>query len=222
MGYELLSTGGTKKFLEENGVSITAVDEITKFPEILGGRVKTLHPLVHGGLLAKHDDAEHQSEMAENGISPIDIVCVNLYPFRETISKPDVSVEDAIENIDIGGPTMLRSAAKNHAYVTVIVDSEDYAIVTSELRDQNATTPETRCRLAANVVRHTAAYDSYISNYLADLTGEEYPDQLTLAYELQQPLRYGENPHQKAAFYRSPLGSDFSIASAEQLHGKEL
>jgi len=222
MDYEILSTGGTKRFLEENGVSITAVDEITKFPEILGGRVKTLHPLVHGGLLAKHDDAQHQSEMAENGISPIDIVCVNLYPFRETISKPDVSVEDAIENIDIGGPTMLRSAAKNHAYVTVIVDSEDYAIVTSELRDQNATTPETRRRLAAKVFRHTAAYDSYISNYLTDLTGEEYPDQLTLTYELQQPLRYGENPHQKAAFYRSPLGSDFSIASAEQLHGKEL
>lgn len=222
MDYEILSTGGTKRFLEENGVSITAVDEITKFPEILGGRVKTLHPLVHGGLLAKHDDAQHQSEMAENGISPIDIVCVNLYPFRETISKPNVSVEDAIENIDIGGPTMLRSAAKNHAYVTVIVDSEDYAIVTSELRDQNATTPETRRRLAAKVFRHTAAYDSYISNYLTDLTGEEYPDQLTLTYELQQPLRYGENPHQKAAFYRSPLGSDFSIASAEQLHGKEL
>lgn len=222
MDYEILSTGGTKRFLEENGVSITAVDEITKFPEILGGRVKTLHPLVHGGLLAKHDDDQHQSEMAENGISPIDIVCVNLYPFRETISKPDVTVEDAIENIDIGGPTMLRSAAKNHAYVTVIVDSEDYAIVTSELRDQNATTPETRRRLAAKVFRHTAAYDSYISNYLTDLTGEEYPDQLTLTYELQQPLRYGENPHQKAAFYRSPLGSDFSIASAEQLHGKEL
>jgi phosphoribosylaminoimidazolecarboxamide formyltransferase/IMP cyclohydrolase len=222
MDYEILSTGGTKRFLEENGVSITAVDEITKFPEILGGRVKTLHPLVHGGLLAKHDDAKHQSEMAENGISPIDIVCVNLYPFRETISKPDVTVEDAIENIDIGGPTMLRSAAKNHAYVTVIVDSEDYEGVVSELRSQSSTTPETRRRLAAKVFRHTAAYDSYISNYLTDLTGEEYPDQLTLTYELQQPLRYGENPHQKAAFYRSPLGSDFSIANAKQLHGKEL
>lgn len=222
MGYELLSTGGTKKFLEENGVSITAVDEITKFPEILGGRVKTLHPLVHGGLLAKHDDAEHQSQMAENGISPIDIVCVNLYPFRETIAKPDVTVEDAIENIDIGGPTMLRSAAKNHAYVTVIVDAVDYDAVLAELHNGQATTPETRRRLAAKVFRHTAAYDSYISNYLTDLTGEEYPDQLTLTYELSQTLRYGENPHQKAAFYRSPLGSDFSIANANQLHGKEL
>src|SRR5690606_36064411 len=141
----------------------------TKFPEILGGRVKTLHPLVHGGLLAKHDDATHQSEMAENGISPIDIVCVNLYPFRETISKPDVTVDDAIENIDIGGPTMLRSAAKNHAYVTVIVDSEDYAVVLNELQsEQNATAPETRRRLAAKVFRHTAAYDSYISTYLTE------------------------------------------------------
>ena len=222
MGYELLSTGGTKKFLEENGVSITAVDEVTKFPEILGGRVKTLHPLVHGGLLAKHDDAEHQSQMAENGISPIDIVCVNLYPFRETIAKPDVTVDDAIENIDIGGPTMLRSAAKNHAYVTVIVDATDYPAVLTELHKDRATTLETRRRLAAKVFRHTAAYDSYISNYLTDLTGEEYPDQLTLTYELSQTLRYGENPHQKAAFYRSPLGSDFSIANANQLHGKEL
>ena len=222
MGYELLSTGGTKKFLEENGVSITAVDEITKFPEILGGRVKTLHPLVHGGLLAKHDDAEHQSQMAENGISPIDIVCVNLYPFRETIVKPDVTVDVAIENIDIGGPTMLRSAAKNHAYVTVIVDAADYTEVLTELHNGQATLPETRRRLAAKVFRHTAAYDSYISNYLTDLTGEEYPEQLTLTYELSQTLRYGENPHQKAAFYRSPLGSDFSIANAHQVHGKEL
>ncbi|MGI2329499.1 bifunctional phosphoribosylaminoimidazolecarboxamide formyltransferase/IMP cyclohydrolase [Planococcus sp. YIM B11945] len=222
MGYEILSTGGTKRFLEDNGVAITAVDEVTKFPEILGGRVKTLHPLVHGGLLAKPDDTEHQREMAENGISPIDIVCVNLYPFRETIVKPDVTVEDAIENIDIGGPTMLRSAAKNHAYVAVIVDASDYEAVLIELRKQNGTTPETRRRLAAKVFRHTAAYDSYISNYLTDLAGEEFPDQLTLTYELNQSLRYGENPHQKAAFYRSPLGSDFSIAGADQLHGKEL
>lgn len=222
MGYEILSTGGTKRFLEENGVDITAVDEVTGFPEILEGRVKTLHPLIHGGLLGKPDDAEHQRQMAENGISPIDIVCVNLYPFRETISKPDVSVEDAIENIDIGGPTMLRSAAKNHAYVTVIVDASDYAIVIEELRSSSETTAETRRRLAAKVFRHTAAYDSYISNYLTELTGEDFPEALTLTYELAQPLRYGENPHQKAAFYRSALGSDFSIANAAQLHGKEL
>lgn len=222
MGYEILSTGGTKRFLEDNGVGITAVDEVTGFPEILEGRVKTLHPLIHGGLLGKPDDAEHQRQMAENGISPIDIVCVNLYPFRETISKPGVSVDDAIENIDIGGPTMLRSAAKNHAYVTVIVDASDYAIVIEELRSSSETTAETRRRLAAKVFRHTAAYDSYISNYLSELTGEDFPESLTLTYELAQPLRYGENPHQKAAFYRSPLGSDFSIANAAQLHGKEL
>lgn len=222
MGYEILSTGGTKRFLEENGVGITAVDEVTGFPEILEGRVKTLHPLIHGGLLGKPDDEEHQRQMAENGISPIDIVCVNLYPFRETISKPDVSVEDAIENIDIGGPTMLRSAAKNHAYVTVIVDASDYAIVIEELRSSSETTAETRRRLAAKVFRHTAAYDSYISNYLTELTGEDFPEALTLTYELAQPLRYGENPHQKAAFYRSALGSDFSTANAAQLHGKEL
>lgn len=222
LDYEILSTGGTKRFLEENGVAITAVDEITNFPEILGGRVKTLHPLIHGGLLAKHDDAGHQSEMAENGISPIDIVCVNLYPFRETISKPDVTADDAIENIDIGGPTMLRSAAKNHAYVTVIVDAADYPAVISELQSDRSTTAATRRRLAAKVFRHTAAYDSYISNYLTDLAGEEYPEKLTLTYELEQSLRYGENPHQKAAFYRAPLGSDFSIANADQLHGKEM
>ena len=222
MGYELLSTGGTKRFLEENGVSITAVDEITNFPEILGGRVKTLHPLVHGGLLAKHDDEEHQREMAENGISPIDIVCVNLYPFRQTISKPNVQVDDAIENIDIGGPTMLRSAAKNHAYVTVIVDATDYDSVLAELKEQQSTTPATRRRLAAKVFSHTAAYDTYISNYLNQLIGEEHPQQLSFTYELSQTLRYGENPHQKAAFYRNPVGSDFSIAYAHQLHGKEL
>jgi phosphoribosylaminoimidazolecarboxamide formyltransferase / IMP cyclohydrolase len=222
MDFEILSTGGTKKFLEENGVAVTAVDEVTGFPEILGGRVKTLHPLIHGGLLAKHDDREHQQEMSENGISPIQIVCVNLYPFRQTILKPGVTVEDAIENIDIGGPTMLRSAAKNHAHVTVIVDAGDYDGVLEELKLQGSTTLETRRRLAAKVFRHTAAYDSYISNYMTELTGESFPDQLTLTYELNQSLRYGENPHQQAAFYRSPLGSDFSIGYARQLHGKAL
>lgn len=222
MDVEILSTGGTRKHLEDNGVPTTAVDEVTGFPEILGGRVKTLHPLIHGGLLAKHDDSEHQQQMSDNGIAPIEFVCVNLYPFRETIAKPDVTVDDAIENIDIGGPTMLRSAAKNHAYVTVIVDSGDYEAVLAELREQQTTSPELRRKLAAKVFRHTAAYDAYISNYLTELTDEQYPEQLTLTYELSQALRYGENPHQKAAFYKSALGSDFSIAHATQLHGKEL
>lgn len=222
LGYEILSTGGTKKHLMENGIDITPVDEVTNFPEILGGRVKTLNPMIHGGLLAKHDDSEHIAQMEEHGIQPINIVCVNLYPFRETISKPDVTIEDAIENIDIGGPAMLRASAKNHAYVTVLVDATDYEGVLEELRTEGKTTLETRRRLAAKVYRHTASYDAMISGYLTDLAGEEFPETLTLTYELKQPLRYGENPHQKAAFYRRPLGSDFSIANAEQLHGKEL
>ena len=222
LGYEVLSTGGTKKHLQDNGVPVTSVDEVTKFPEILGGRVKTLNPMIHGGLLAKYDDAEHQAQMKEHGIEPIEIVCVNLYPFVETISKPDVTFEDAIENIDIGGPTMLRSAAKNQQYVTVIVDVNDYEGVLAELKDAGQTTLQTRRRLAAKVFRHTAAYDSYISNYLSAELGEEFPEQMTLTYELKQTLRYGENPHQKAAFYQKRLASDFSVAYAEQLHGKEL
>ena len=219
LDYEILSTGGTKKMLQENNVPVTAVDEVTKFPEILDGRVKTLNPLIHGGLLGKFDDPSHQAQMNEHGIEPIEIVCVNLYPFVETISKPNVTWDDAIENIDIGGPTMLRSAAKNHQYVTVIVDSNDYANVLEELKEQGATALETRKRLAAKVFRHTAAYDSYISNYL---TEEAFPENLTMTYELKQTLRYGENPHQKAAFYQKRLGSDFSLAYATQIHGKEL
>ncbi|MEK4230862.1 bifunctional phosphoribosylaminoimidazolecarboxamide formyltransferase/IMP cyclohydrolase [Solibacillus sp. FSL H8-0538] len=222
LGYEVLSTGGTKKLLQDNNVAVTAVDEVTKFPEILDGRVKTLNPLIHGGLLGKFDEPSHQAQMKEHGIEPIEIVCVNLYPFVETISKPDVTWDDAIENIDIGGPTMLRSAAKNHDYVTVIVDSNDYAKVLEELKAGGATTIETRRTLAAKVFRHTAAYDSYISNHLTEAIGEEFPESLTMTYELKQNLRYGENPHQKAAFYQKRLGSDFSIAYATQLHGKEL
>ncbi|MEJ9281890.1 bifunctional phosphoribosylaminoimidazolecarboxamide formyltransferase/IMP cyclohydrolase [Ureibacillus thermosphaericus] len=219
LGYEILSTGGTKKLLQENSVPVTGVDEVTKFPEILDGRVKTLNPMIHGGLLGKFDDPSHQAQMQEHGIEPIEIVCVNLYPFVETISKPNVTWEDAIENIDIGGPTMLRAAAKNHQYVTVIVDSNDYATVLEELKTNGTTTFETRKKLAAKVFRHTASYDAYISNYL---TEESFPESLTLTYELQQTLRYGENPHQKAAFYKKRLGSDFSLAYATQLHGKEL
>ncbi|QTD43047.1 bifunctional phosphoribosylaminoimidazolecarboxamide formyltransferase/IMP cyclohydrolase [Sporosarcina sp. Te-1] len=222
LGYEILSTGGTMKHLKDHGVAVTAVDEVTGFPEIMEGRVKTLNPMIHGGLMAKRDDSGHVAQMEEHGIQPIDIVCVNLYPFKETISKSAVTVEEAIENIDIGGPAMLRASAKNHAFVTVIVDAADYETVLSELQAEGETTQETRRRLAAKVFRHTAAYDALISNYLTDLTGEEFPEQITYTYELKQPLRYGENPHQKAAFYCRPLGSDFSIANATQLHGKEL
>lgn len=222
LGYEILSTGGTMKHLADNGVAVTAVDEVTGFPEIMEGRVKTLNPLIHGGLLAKRDDDTHVAQMEEHHIQPIDVVCVNLYPFKETISKPDVTTEDAIENIDIGGPAMLRASAKNHAYVTVIVDAADYEQVLAELSADGETTLETRRRLAAKVFRHTAAYDALISGYLTELAEEEFPEQVTYTYELKQPLRYGENPHQKAAFYSKPLGSDFSIAYADQLHGKEL
>lgn len=222
LGFEIISTGGTKKALQEQGIPVLGVSDVTGFPEILEGRVKTLNPLIHGGLLAKHDDEQHQKQLEEHSIDPIQIVCVNLYPFQQTIAKPDVTTEDAIENIDIGGPTMLRASAKNHQYVTVVVDPVDYNKVIEELKADGSTTLETRRKLAAKVFRHTAAYDALIAEYMTDLAQEETPEKLTVTYELKQSLRYGENPHQKAAFYKKPLGSTFSIANAEQLHGKEL
>lgn len=222
LGFELISTGGTKKALEENGIPVIGVSDVTGFPEILEGRVKTLNPLVHGGLLAKFSEESHIKQMAEHNIEPIQLVCVNLYPFQQTIAKPDVTVEDAIENIDIGGPTMLRSSAKNHEYVTVVVDPADYGVVIDELKAAGEVQKETRRKLAAKVFRHTAAYDAVIAEYMTDLAGEDTPEKLTVTYELKQTLRYGENPHQNAAFYRKPLGSVFSIANATQLHGKEL
>ncbi|MCM3110588.1 bifunctional phosphoribosylaminoimidazolecarboxamide formyltransferase/IMP cyclohydrolase [Lederbergia lenta] len=222
LGFEILSTGGTKKVLEEGGLDIKAVDDITGFPEILEGRVKTLHPMIHGGLLAKRDDSGHMEQLDEQGIQPIDLVCVNLYPFQQTIAKPNVTAEDAIENIDIGGPAMLRASAKNHEYITVLVDSLDYEQVLEEMRAQGEVSKETKRKLAAKVFRHTAAYDAYIAEYMTELSGEEQPERVTFTYELKQPLRYGENPHQKAAFYSRPLGSEFSIANARQYHGKEL
>jgi phosphoribosylaminoimidazolecarboxamide formyltransferase / IMP cyclohydrolase len=222
LGFELISTGGTKKALQEQGIPVLGVSDVTGFPEILEGRVKTLNPFIHGGLLAKQDDSKHQKQLEEHGIDPIQLVCVNLYPFQQTIEKPDVTVEDAIENIDIGGPTMLRSSAKNHQYVTVVVDPLDYETVISELKANGKTSLETRRKLAAKVFRHTASYDALIAGYMTDLAGEETPEKLTVTYELKQTLRYGENPHQKASFYKKPLGSTFSIAYANQLHGKEL
>lgn len=222
LGFELISTGGTKKAIEEKGIPVIGVDDVTGFPEILEGRVKTLNPLIHGGLLAKFSEENHQKQLAEHNIEPIHLVCVNLYPFQQTIAKPDVTVDDAIENIDIGGPTMLRASAKNHEYVTVVVDPADYGKVIEELKESGEVQKATRRRLAAKVFRHTAAYDALIAEYMTNLTNEENPEKLTVTYELKQNLRYGENPHQKAAFYRKPLGSTFSIAAAEQLHGKEL
>jgi phosphoribosylaminoimidazolecarboxamide formyltransferase / IMP cyclohydrolase len=222
LGFEIVSTGGTKKALQDGGVPVIGISDVTGFPEILEGRVKTLHPKIHGGLLAKYSDPGHQKQLAENEIEKIELVCVNLYPFKEMISKPGVTPEDAIENIDIGGPAMLRASAKNHQYITVLVDPADYQQVIEEYKSNNETTIETRRRLAAKVFRHTAAYDALISEYMTNLADEEQPEKMTVTYELKQNLRYGENPHQKAAFYQKPLGSAFSVAAAEQLHGKEL
>jgi phosphoribosylaminoimidazolecarboxamide formyltransferase / IMP cyclohydrolase len=221
-GFEIISTGGTKKALTENGIEVTGISDVTGFPEILDGRVKTLHPNVHGALLARPKDPKHQSQLEQHNIIPIQLVCVNLYPFQQTIAKPDVSAEDAIENIDIGGPTMLRSAAKNHEYVAVVTDPADYDKVLGELLEQGEVQTATKRKLAAKVFRHTASYDAVISEYMTKLAEEENPESLTITYELKQTLRYGENPHQEASFYKKPLGSKFSIAQAEQLHGKEL
>ncbi|WP_404447466.1 bifunctional phosphoribosylaminoimidazolecarboxamide formyltransferase/IMP cyclohydrolase [Sutcliffiella horikoshii] len=222
LGVEVISTGGTKKVLQDNGVKVIGISEVTGFPEILDGRVKTLHPMIHGGLLAMRDNESHKAQLEEHGITPIDLVVVNLYPFKETISKADSTFEDAIENIDIGGPTMLRAAAKNHKDVAVLVDPVDYEGVISELKESGKVEVATRRRLAAKVFRHTAAYDAMISNYLTEAVEEKHPESLTVTFEKKQDLRYGENPHQQAAFYQAPLASEFSIASAEQLHGKEL
>jgi phosphoribosylaminoimidazolecarboxamide formyltransferase/IMP cyclohydrolase len=222
LGVEIISTGGTQSLLKEKGVPVIGISEVTGFPEIMDGRVKTLHPAVHSGLLAVRDNVEHQASMKELGLDYIDLVVVNLYPFAQTIAKPDVHYEEAIENIDIGGPTMLRSAAKNHAFVTVIVDAGDYGQVLEEVRGGGDTTLETRKRLAAKVFRHTGSYDALIGDYLSKQVGESYPESYTVTYEKVQDLRYGENPHQKAAFYRKPLAAAGNITTAEQLHGKEL
>ncbi|TLG74328.1 bifunctional phosphoribosylaminoimidazolecarboxamide formyltransferase/IMP cyclohydrolase [Culicoidibacter larvae] len=222
LGYELISTGGTEKMLLDAAIPVKNISVITGFPEILDGRVKTLDPHVHGGLLAVHDDAQHMQQLADNDIDLIDLVVVNLYPFKATISNPDCQYDDAIENIDIGGPSMLRSAAKNHRYVTVLTDPEDYSVVVEELTKNGETSFALRQQLAAKVFRHTAAYDSLIAEYLTKACDITFPEQLTLSYELKQSLRYGENPHQAAAFYAAPIAVKGTISSAIQLHGKEL
>lgn len=222
LGYEIISTGGTKKTLEEAGMNVIAIDEVTGFPEILEGRVKTLHPMVHGGLLAKRDDIHHQEQVAQNNIEYIDLVCVNLYPFAKTIQNPEATHEDKIENIDIGGPSMLRSAAKNFNDVTVVVDANDYELIISEICEHGNTTLKTRQMLAGKVFNHTAAYDAMIANYFNEINEVEVPEKLTVTYDLKQTLRYGENPHQKAAFYQTLQKPSYSVVASEQLHGKEL
>ena len=222
LGVQVISTGGTHRKLEEAGIDVTGISDVTGFPECLDGRVKTLHPAVHGGILARRDVPEHMQQLKDLNIETIDIVAINLYPFRETIMKPDVTLEDAIENIDIGGPTMLRSAAKNHRDVAVVCDPADYAIVAEELRANGEVSYKTKYRLALKVFEHTAAYDAMISQYLREQIDAPLPDNVTLTFEKLQDLRYGENPHQNATYYKEIRPFRGSLATAKQLHGKEL
>ena len=221
-GYEIVSTGGTKRVLDEAGISTISIEDVTHFPEILDGRVKTLNPYVHGGLLARRELPEHMATLEKLNITPIDLVCVNLYPFKETIEQPDVKLADAIENIDIGGPSMVRSAAKNYRDVTIVVDRADYDQVLAEIKADGDTSLATRTKLAAKAFRHTAAYDALISQYLTKQDGLEDPEKLTLTWNLKETMRYGENSHQKAWLYEDALPKSFSVLSANQLHGKKL
>ena len=218
--WQIIATGGTQRLLEQNGIKTIGISEVTGFPEICDGRVKTLHPKVHGALLARRDVPAHMQTLQENGIETIDMVCVNLYPFRETIAKADVTREDAIENIDIGGPSMLRSAAKNNASVTVVCDPADYDRILAEIRQNGDTTAETRLQLAAKAYTHTAQYDMCIATYMRREAGLN--EKLFLEYDLKQSLRYGENPHQQARFYAASTAGAYSLAAARQLQGKEM
>ena len=219
-GWEIIATGGTQKLLENSGIKTIGISDVTGFPEICDGRVKTLHPKVHGGLLARRDEPSHLQALEENGISFIDLVCVNLYPFRETIAKEGVSMADAIENIDIGGPSMLRSAAKNYNDVTVVCDPADYDTILAEINATGNTTLETRLQLSAKAYTHTAQYDACIATYMREKAGLN--EKLFLEFDLKQGLRYGENPHQSAKFYASTKAIPFSLATGKQLQGKEM
>ena len=219
-GFEVISTGGTYTHLKNNGVSCISIEDVTHFPEILEGRVKTLHPKIHGGLLSKRGNELHNKHVAENNIEYIDLVCVNLYPFEATVKKEGVSEEEIIENIDIGGPSMLRSAAKNFNDVAVVTDINDYDRVLSEL-EQGGITYETRRALAIKVFNTTASYDAAIANYF-NKKDKLVPERLTLSYKLQDSLRYGENPHQKAYHYVQDNNESYALQNAVQLHGKEM
>ena len=226
-GVAMLSTGGTAKLLRDSGISVTEVSDHTGFPEMLDGRVKTLHPKVHGGILVRRDVPAHVEAIKSAGIAPIDLVVVNLYPFSQTVARAGCTLDEAIENIDIGGPAMVRSAAKNHAHVAVVTDPADYAAILGEMRAANGAVGETtRFRLAQKAFSHTAAYDGAISNYLTALGTDgaraAFPQRLNLNFELAQTLRYGENPHQNAAFYRDLEPAPGSLARYVQLQGKEL
>lgn len=220
LGWEVIATGGTMKLLRESGVEVINISDVTGFPEICDGRVKTLHPKVHGGLLARRDDASHMKALADNGIGLIDMVCVNLYPFRRTIAREGVTMAEAIENIDIGGPSMLRSAAKNCKDVTVVCDPADYDRIIAEIEAGGNTTEKTRLELSAKAYTHTAEYDACIATYMRAQAGLN--EKLFMDYDLVQTLRYGENPHQNAKFYRQAEPMPYSLAFARQLNGKEL
>jgi len=226
LGVRLLSTGGTAALLRGAALPVTEVSDYTGFPEMLDGRIKTLHPKVHGGLLARRDSPEHMAAIAEHGIGTIDLLVVNLYPFQQTVARLDCTLEDAIEHIDIGGPAMLRAAAKNHHGVSVVVDPRDYRRVLAEIREHGAPGPALRFELARKVFAHTARYDGAIANWLGgvrpDGTHDPYPPTLSLQFEKVQAMRYGENPHQAAAFYRDADASAGTLAHYRQLQGKEL
>jgi phosphoribosylaminoimidazolecarboxamide formyltransferase/IMP cyclohydrolase len=223
LGVEIISTGGTHKVLEEAGIKVVGISEVTGFPECLDGRVKTLHPNIHAGLLAMRSNPEHMKQLKDLDIDTIDMVVVNLYPFKQTILKDNVTRQEAIENIDIGGPTMLRSAAKNYQDVAVVVDPRDYEKTIQELKANKEISLETKFYLCSKVFAHTAHYDTLIATYMkkerADLT---LPETFTMTFEKLQEMRYGENPHQKAAFYKEVMNNDGLLVSAQQLHGKAL
>ncbi len=225
LGVDIISTGGTAKLLADNGLKVTEISDHTGFPEMLDGRVKTLHPKVHGGILGRRDLPEHVATMKQHGISNIDLVVVNLYPFRETVAKPGCTLIDAIENIDIGGPAMVRSSAKNHAHVAIVTDPADYAVILTEMKAGDVT-DATRFSLAVKAFEHTAAYDGAIANYLGMIVEngkpEGFPRTINLQFHKAQAMRYGENPHQNAAFYVEANAKEASIATARQLQGKEL
>ena len=222
LGWRIISTGGTSKILKEAGIDVVDVSQITKFPEILDGRVKTLHPNIHGGLLYRRDDKDHVKTLEELGIGSIDMVVNNLYPFEETLKKEGVTQEEIIENIDIGGPSMIRAAAKNYRDVIVVVDPVDYENILEELKNKGETSIELRQSLARKVFQYTAYYDSLISNYFNRLESIDFPEVITFSFKDRQGLRYGENPHQKAAVYKEMVNLDGTILGAKKLHGKDL
>jgi len=223
LGYEIISSSGTAKYLKENGIDVIEVSQLTGFPEILDGRVKTLHPKIHGGILAIRDNQDHMKQLQENDIKPIDIVAINLYPFENTVKK-GADLDEIIENIDIGGPALVRASAKNYKYVAIITDPKDYSDIINELKEYGEISINTKKKLSLKAFRHTAFYDSIISQVLNEKfeINEDFPENLTIPMRLKSGLRYGENPHQKASLYINPLENGISVADSEILQGKEM